>query len=123
MKRAIGSTIAAGIWITLSEFLRNEFLFKSYWLEHFTSMGLPFETLPINGILWMVWSFILAYVIFSLLQKLSFIKAMFLSWIAAFLMMWIALYNLQVLPLNLLLFAIPLSIIEVAVAGLIIEKM
>lgn len=123
MKRALGSIIAAGIWIILSEFLRNEFLFKSYWVEHFSSMGLPFETLPINGIFWLVWSFILAYVIFSLLQKFSFIKAMVLSWLTAFLMMWIALYNLQVLPLNLLLFAIPLSIIEVAVAGYIIEKM
>jgi len=37
-------------------------------------------------------------------------------------MMWLVTYNLQVLPLGLLVFAIPLSVIEVGVAALIIRK-
>jgi len=36
--------------------------------------------------------------------------------------MWITAFNLQVLPLNLLILAIPFSLIEVLVAALIIKK-
>jgi hypothetical protein len=117
------AVIAAGIWVTISEFVRNEFLFKSYWASHFSAIGLTFETLPLNGLLWMAWSFVLSYLIFRLLQKFSFKETVFLAWLAAFLMMWITAFNLQVLPVSLLLFAVPLSILEVTVAGLIIEKL
>jgi hypothetical protein len=117
-------TLALGLatlWITISEFVRNEFLFKSYWSNHFESLGLSFKTLPINGILWLIWSFGLAFLIFRLLKKFSFKETILLSWITAFVMMWITTYNLQVLPLGLLLFAIPLSLFEVYVAGRIIK--
>jgi hypothetical protein len=122
MKKPFLAIIIAGIWITVSEFLRNELLFNSYWVNHFSSLGLKFATLPINGMLWMIWSFILAFIIFNLLKKYSFKETMLISWLAAFVMMWITIYNLQVLPLMLLVFAVPLSIIEVLVAGLIIRK-
>jgi hypothetical protein len=123
MKKTILPITIAGIWITVSEFVRNEFLFKNYWINHFDSLGLRFETLPLNGILWMIWSFILAYVIYKLLQKFSFRETLFLAWLTAFVMMWITIYNLQVLPLRLLLFAVPLSVVEVAIAEVIIKKM
>ena len=122
MKKTIIPIIVAGIWITVSEFVRNEFLFKGYWIDFFASLGLRFETLPVNGILWMVWSFILAYVIYMLMQKFSFWETVCLAWLTSFVMMWIALYNLQVLPLGLLIVAVPLSLLEVAVAGLLIKK-
>ncbi|MEI6221590.1 MAG: hypothetical protein WCP97_02385 [bacterium] len=109
------------LWITLSEFLRNEILFKTYWTKHYSSLGLTFETKPINGIIWLIWSFLLAYLIFSLLQHLSFKKTLLLSWLTSFVMMWLTLYNLQVLPLALLLFAIPLSALEVFIAAAIIR--
>jgi hypothetical protein len=70
----------------------------------------------------MIWSFTLAYVIFKLSQKFSFKEAILLSWLAAFVMMWVTVYNLQVLPLKLLVAAVPLSLFEVAVAGFIIKK-
>ena len=115
--------MAAGIWITVSEFLRNEILFKNYWVEHYGSLGLKFATLPINGLLWMVWSFALAFMICKLLEKFSFHETMILAWLSAFVMMWITIYNLQVLPILLLIPAIPLSLVEVIVAGWIIKRL
>jgi hypothetical protein len=35
---------------------------------------------------------------------------------------WITFYNLQVLPLRLLVFAVPLSLLEIVIAELIINK-
>jgi len=122
MKKNILSVITAGIWITVSEFLRNEFLFKNFWIDHFKSIGINFKTLPINGILWVIWSFLLAYMIFKMLQRFSIIETISLAWLFAFVMMWIVTYNLQVLPLKLLVVALPLSIIEVSIAGFIIKK-
>jgi hypothetical protein len=122
MKKAFLPILLAGIWITISEFVRNELLFKGYWVSHYISIGLNFQTLPINGILWMVWSFLLSYLIFKLIQKFSFWETIIISWITSFVMMWITIYNLQVLPLGLLYFAIPLSLLEVFIAGIIIKK-
>lgn len=122
MKRKFASITAAGIWITFSEFVRNEFLLKNYWVNHFRSLGLEFETKPINGFLWLVWSFALAYILFRLMEKFSFRQAIFLAWLPAFFMMWITVYNLQTLPLGLLIFAVPLSLLEVLVAALIHNK-
>jgi ABC-type microcin C transport system permease subunit YejE len=42
--------LLAFVWISLSEFARNEFLLKSYWVEHYESMGLTFPSEPVNGI-------------------------------------------------------------------------
>ena len=122
-KRKIAAVACAGLWITLSEFLRNEFLFKSFWVDHFRSLGLNFVTSPLNGQLWLVWSLMLAYVIFRMLEKFSFKEVLFISWLAAFVMMWITAYNLQVMPLGLLAIDVPLSILEIAVAQLIIIKL
>ena len=33
MTRTMLAILASGTWISLSEFARNELLFKSYWLE------------------------------------------------------------------------------------------
>jgi hypothetical protein len=79
--------------------------------------------MPVNGLLWLIWSFILAYTISKLLPKFSFKETIVLAWLSAFVMMWFTLYNLQTLPLPLLLFAIPLSFLEVFVAGVIIKKL
>jgi len=122
MNKPFLSVTIAGFWITFSEFLRNEILFKSYWIDHYRLLGLKFETTPVNGILWMVWSFLLAYLIYKLLQKYSLRETIILSWIPAFLMMWITIYNLQVLPVSLLLIAVPLSVLEIYVSVLILVK-
>jgi len=124
MKKIVLSIVLSGLWITFSEFLRNEFLLKEYWVNQFNSLGLTFETLPINGILWMVWSFTLAFLLFKFLQKFSMKETILLGWLPSFFMMWIVVFNLQTLPLNIVffVFAIPLSIIEILVAIIIIKK-
>lgn len=122
MKRKIIGYSGASFWVVLSEFVRNEFLYKGYWLNHFDALGLKFETLPINGMLWMVWSIALVYVIQKLLSKFSVTETLTVTWISAFFMMWITVFNLQVLPLKLLFFAIPLSLLEIFIAIVIIKK-
>jgi len=122
MKKAISAIILSGLWITLSEFFRNEFLFKNIWVGYYNSLGLKFTTTAVNGLLWMVWSFTLAFIIFKLLSKFSLAQTIFISWLAAFFMMWLTIYNLRVLPLPLLIGALPLSLLEICLAGLIIKK-
>jgi hypothetical protein len=122
MKKIILAILLSGLWINISEFVRNEFVFKYYWIDHFDSIGLNFETLPINGVLWGVWGFLLAYVLYELLQKFSLKKSIIFTWIPSFLMMWIVIFNLQTLPLDILIFAVPLSLLEIFIAGIIINK-
>jgi hypothetical protein len=123
MRKQLIGVSAAALWVTLSEFLRNEILFKHYWVDHYNQLGLKFETLPLNGLIWFFWSVGLAYLIFRLMQKFTQAETICLSWLAAFVMMWFTVFNLQVLPLGLLLFAIPLSLVEVAVASAIVKRL
>lgn len=110
------SIFITGLWITVSEFFRNELLFKHLWIDHYHSIGLEFTTSPINGILWTVWSFLFAWLLSQWLEKFSTNQTFFYSWLSVFVMMWITAYNLQVFPISLLLTAMPLSLLEVWVA-------
>lgn len=65
MKRDILALGIASIWITASEFVRDEFLFKIYWIAHFEVLGLIFQTLLINGLIWIPRSISLAYLSYS----------------------------------------------------------
>lgn len=121
MKNNFLAIFLAGIWITISEFVRNEVICKQYWIDHFAELGLSFETLPINGFFWLLWSMIFAYVVYHLLTKFSLRETCLLAWLFGFVMMWLVVFNLQVLPVSLLIFAIPLSIIEVVGACVIIQ--
>lgn len=121
-RRDISGIVTAGLWITFSEFFRNEILFKSYWIDHYNNLGLTFETLPLNGIIWTVWSLVFAVVIWLLLQKYSAVQTFAIAWLAGFVLMWLTTFNLQVLPLGLLVWAVPLSILEVVLAELIIGR-
>jgi hypothetical protein len=39
LKNTILPILLATVWISISEFVRNEFLLKSYWTDHYESMG------------------------------------------------------------------------------------
>jgi hypothetical protein len=39
LKNTIIPILLATVWISISEFVRNEFLLKSYWIDHYESMG------------------------------------------------------------------------------------
>lgn len=113
----------SGVWISVSEFVRNEFLLKSHWNEHYESLGLVFPSEPINGALWGAWSFLFAVAIYLVSRKFNLVQTTFLSWFIGFVLMWLVVFNLDVLPLGILPFAVPLSLLEAFLASLITIKL
>jgi hypothetical protein len=122
-KKTILPVLLATIWISISEFVRNEFLVKSFWTRHYEDIGLTFPSEPVNGVVWGIWSLLFAMAIFIISKKFTLLQTTFLSWFVAFVMMWVVIGNLGVLPYGLLLPAIPLSIFESFVATWIIKKL
>jgi len=122
MKKILAILAATG-WISVSEFTRNQVLFNLYWTAHYKGLGLTFPSAPINGVMWGLWSFIFAIAIFIISRRFSLIEGGLLAWLMAFVMMWVAIGNLGVLPLGLLWYAVPLSLIESFVAIWIIRKL
>jgi len=123
LKKTILPIFLATIWISLSEFVRNEFLVKSYWIEHYQKLGLDFPSAPINGAVWGIWSLLFAISIFIITKKFSLIETTLLSWLVGFVLMWVVIGNLNVLPFGFLVYVIPLSLLEAFVASLIIKKL
>ena len=121
-RRTAFAFLASGAWISISEFARNELVFKTYWLDKYMSLGLVFPSESLNNALWGVWSFMLSGLVIYLLYKMRFHETIIVVWIAAFSMMWIVVGNLGVLPIGLLLFAIPWSILEVTIAAFLGKK-
>lgn len=114
--------LAATIWIVTSEFVRNQLLFLNYWTDHYKSLGIDFSTKPINGIVWLLWSATFAFLLFALRRHYSTKHTIAIGWVAGFVMMWLVISNLGVLPTKLLVFAVPLSIVEAYVATWIIDN-
>ena len=123
MKKTILPILLATIWISISEFARNELLLKNYWTEHYQNLGLIFPSEPINGAIWGLWSFLFAIAIYIIAKKFSLLQTTFLSWFMAFVLMWVVTGNMDVLPYKILYFAIPLSLLEAFLASLIISKL
>lgn len=122
-KKIVFPVVLATVWISISEFVRNEFLIKNLWIEHYTGLGLAFPSEPANGAVWGLWSLVLAIIIFIISRKFELLATITLSWIIGFIMMWLVVGNLGVLPFKILYYAVPLSIIEVVIATLIIKKL
>jgi hypothetical protein len=122
LRNTILPILLATVWISMSEFARNEFIVKSYWTKHYVSLGLTFPSAPVNGAVWGIWSLLFAITIFILAKKFTLWQTTFLSWFVGFAMMWVVIGNLGVLPYGLLLLAIPLSLLEAFLAALIIKK-
>ncbi len=122
MKKVILPILLATIWISISEFVRNTFLLHTYWTEHYQSLGLTFPELPINGAVWGIWSLCFAIAIFIFSKKYTLFQTTFLSWFVGFVFMWLVVGNLGVLPFRILLFAIPLSLLEAFVASWLVKK-
>lgn len=123
LKRKVLPILLATIWISISEFARNEFLLKSYWTDHYQTLRLVFPSEPINGAVWGVWSLCFAIAVFIIAKKFSLLQTSLLSWFVGFVLMWISSGNMGVLPFGILPFAIPLSYLEAFLASLIIKKL
>jgi hypothetical protein len=123
LKKTILPILLATIWISISEFARNELLAKSYWTRHYESLGLVFPSELVNGLIWGLWSFLFAVAIYVISRRFSLLQTTLLSWYVGFVLMWVVIWNLGVLPPGLLYVAIPLSLLEAFVAAWIIEKL
>ncbi len=123
MKKTVLPILLATIWISVSEFVRNEFIAKSYWTGHYEKLNLVFPAEPINGAIWGVWSLLFAIAIFIISKKFSLLQTTFLSWFVGFVLMWVVAWNLGVLPVGILIIAVPLSLLEAFVASFIIKKL
>ncbi|MCB9186406.1 MAG: hypothetical protein H6601_06630 [Flavobacteriales bacterium] len=123
LKKTFLPILLATVWISVSEFFRNEFLLKSYWTEHYTNLGLTFPSEPINGAIWGLWSLLYAIGIFLISKGFSLVQTVFISWLMGFVLMWVVTANMAVLPLSILWYAIPLSVLEAFVASFIIIKL
>jgi hypothetical protein len=120
--RPVLAIVAATVWISISEFVRNSFLVHSYWTSHYTNLGYVFPEEPVNGAMWGIWSLCFAAIIYLISRKFSIIMTSVIAWVAGFAMMWIVTGNLGVLPFRILYIAIPLSILEAFLATYITLK-
>jgi hypothetical protein len=123
LKKTILPVLVATIWISISEFVRNQVLLLSYWSEHYQSLGLEFPTRPVNGAVWGIWSLLFAIAVFIISKKFSLWQTTFLAWFTGFVFMWVVIGNLLILPFGILWFAVPLSMLEAFIAALIIKKL
>lgn len=122
LKRTVLPVLLATIWISISEFTRNEFLLKSHWTSHYENMGLVFPSDPVNGAIWAIWSLFFAIAIYVISKRFSLIQTTLLSWFVGFVLMWLVVGNMDVLPFSILYLAIPLSLLETFIAAYIIHK-
>lgn len=120
--KSIIAILLAGAWISLSEFLRNSILVHDQWLEHYQGLGIEFPGSAINNAVWGVWSMMLAVSLFFVSRKFGLWQTTLLAWFMTFVMMWVAIGNLSALPYMTLIYAIPLSFLEVFVAAIIVKR-
>lgn len=120
--RSVLGVVLATAWIAVSEFARNELVFKSYWVDHYASLGLEFPDALVNGAVWGIWSFVFAALLWAISRTFGALGTIITGWVAGFVLMWLVVGNLAVLPFWLLWFAVPLSIVETAVAVIIVRR-
>lgn len=120
--RTGAAVVFATIIISVSEFVRNEFLLKSYWVDHYAGLGLVFPSEPVNGAIWGFWSLLFAIAILLISRRFTLAQTTGLAWFVGFVLMWVVTANMSVLPLRILVFAIPLSILETFLAALVITR-
>lgn len=121
--RAVYVVLAAALWINFSEFFRNELLFKHYWVGHYQSLGLVFPSQPANGAVWGLWGLLCALGVYVVSRRFSLIETTLLCWLIVFVLMWVAIGNMGVLPAGLLMYAVPLSLLEVFLAAYICQRL
>jgi len=121
--RSIIAVILTGIWVNASEFFRNEVLLKTYWVEHYQSLGMTFPSEPQNGMIWVAWGFLFAIAIYLISRKFNLIQTTLISWFMAFVLMWVVTWNLNILPSAILIYAVPLSLLETFIGSYICRNM
>ena len=122
LKKTILPILLTGIWVNVSITIGWMLILESYWIEKYQSMNLVFPTELTNNIVWMIWGFMLATIIFILSKKFSPLQTTLISWFMAFAMMWVIVWNVGVLPTGMLLFNVPFTLIVTYIGALISKK-
>jgi hypothetical protein len=122
MRKFCLAVVVSGVWMNLSEFVRNEFVIKHVWVKGFEEIGLSFPSAPINGVVWVIWTFIFCAVLTVLNMKFNALKSTVICWVTGFGLLWIAMWNIGILPKGLLYWAVPWSFVEVYVAAFICNR-
>ena len=120
--KSLLAILLATVWISLSEFVRNQVLLVSFWTNHYQSLGLVFPAKPVNGAMWGAWSLLYAVAIYFIAKKFTLVEAFLLAWFVGFVLMWVVIGNLGVLPYGILFAAVPLSLLEAFLAVYIIKR-
>ncbi len=123
IRRTLLPIFIAAIGICISEFCRNEFLFKTIWIEHYRKLEMIFPADPNNGAFWGIWSLFFAILIFALTRRFTQNETTLLAWFAGFGMTWIVIWFMKVLPIAIFPKVLPLSFLETYVATFIIRKL
>jgi hypothetical protein len=123
IRRTLLPVFIASIWICISEFCRNELLFKHIWIEHYRKLEMIFPADPNNGAFWGIWSLFFAILIFALTRRFTQNETTLLAWFAGFGMTWIVIWYMKVLPIAIFPTVLPLSLLEAYVATFIIRKL
>jgi hypothetical protein len=121
--RPLLAILATTVWISLNEFLRNQLVLIDHWTQHYGSMGLTFPGEPINGAVWGIWSLCFAVAIFFMACRFSLLETSILAWGSGFVLMWLVVGNLGMLPMSILPYAIPWSMVEAFGAVWIVKKL
>ena len=117
--KTIWQIFLVSIWINIFETLRWMLFAKPEIDMHFKAANLVLPNEPINNLLWLIWGIIIAVMIFIVSKKFKVLQTTFIVWITVYVMHWIALWNMAVLPINILWLAVPLTFINVLVGALI----
>lgn len=121
MKNAI-AILAAAVWLSLLEFLRDQYLVQSYRIEQNQLHGSMYREEPLMGSAAGIWSLFLAIYIFLVTRKLGNWYATIAAFSGCLLLMWVINGDLRVMPVRLILFAIPLILLESFIAVWIIRR-
>ena len=122
MKRFWIAVVASGMWMNLSEFIRNEFVIKHVWIKGLEEIGLSFPSAPVNGLVWVIWTFIFCAVLTTLNMRFNALRSTIICWVTGFGLLWIAMWNIGILPKGILYWAVPWSFVEVYVAAFICNR-
>ena len=122
-KKSILPILVTGIWINIFETVRWVLFVEAYWVEYYQNLNLVFPTGPVSGLVWMIWGFCFATIIFILSRKFTLLQTTLLSWFVVFGMLWVVLWNIDILPIGYLWFVIPLSLFEAYIGALICKKL
>jgi predicted neutral ceramidase superfamily lipid hydrolase len=83
---------------------------------------MTFPSEPRNGMIWLAWGFLLAIAIYLISRRFNLIQTALISWLMAFVLMWLVTFNLNVLPSAILIYAVPLSLLEAFIGSYICIK-